>query len=69
MIVREFRRHVEIHDIAHIVAVDEQNAGATGNGLHTLEYRIGRRRRKDVADRNGVSEALADVAEETRLVP
>src|SRR5208337_663254 len=62
------RGHVEIHDVADIVAIHEQNAGAAGDRLHALENRIGRRRREDVADRDGVSEALADVAEKAGLV-
>ena len=69
MIARDLRRHVEIHDVADVVAVDKQNAGAAGDRLRALEDRIGRRRREDVADRDGVGEALADVAEEARLVP
>ena len=61
--------HVEVHDVAGIVAIHEQHAGAAAGGLRAFDDRIGRRRGEDVADRAGVGQPLADEAEEGRLVP
>ena len=61
-------RHVEIHDVAGVVAIHEQHAGAAVHGLRAFDDRIGRWRGENITDGAGVGQPLADVAEEGRLV-
>lgn len=39
----DFSRHLEVHHVAGIVAVDEEHSFASGRGLGALHDRIGRR--------------------------
>jgi len=65
---RHLGRHVEVHAVAGIVAVEEQHARAAIGRSSAGEDRIGRGRGKDVADRDGVGEPAPDQPREGRLV-
>ncbi len=55
-----FRGDVEIHRVASIVTVHEQNTFAATDGLDRLEDDIGRRRGEDVAANRCIGPAIAD---------
>src|SRR5690606_698859 len=65
---QQFGRHVEIHDVAGIVAIKEKNAGAAIGCKGSIHGWLRRRRSKDVADRAGVGQPLADIAQKGRLM-
>ena len=61
--------HVEVHDVAAVVAVEAQHAPCHPLAARmALGHFVGRRRGEDVADGAGVEQALADVAGEDRQV-
>ncbi len=64
----ERRRHREVHHVAVVVPIEEQDAVAAVDALPDLDDRRRRRRREHVAERRAVREARADVAEECGLV-
>ena len=62
--VEQLGRHVEVHDVAGVVAVEEQHARAGLDLLGDVVDLLGRRGLENAADAAAVEQALADVAEE-----
>ena len=62
-------RHLHIHVIAGIVPVKAGHARTTIGGAHGVKKTFRGRGRKNLADRNGIHHAVADIAEKRRLVP
>ena len=65
----EVARHVEVHHVATVVAVEAQDAGALVRGADRVGHLLGRGRGEDVADGAGVEQSLAHVAREDRQMP
>ena len=66
--VGHFRGHVEIEDVAGVVAVDVEHASALVDGLGDFEHLVRARRLKHPTDGATVEQSLAHVAEKKRQV-
>lgn len=66
--LRHFGRHLEIHDIPDIVAIDEEDAFA-GGGLGAFENWGRGRRGKDIPDGYRIGKPFSDIAQKTRFMP
>ena len=66
--LRHLARHVEVHAVAAVIAVEAQHAGAAVRLPDRLAAAGDGRTFEDVADRAGVEQALADIAGEQRQV-
>ena len=56
--------HVEVHDVAAVVAIEAENASAAVDGVHAFKHEIDAGRGKDLADGAGIEQAAADIAGE-----
>jgi hypothetical protein len=56
--------HIEVHDIAAIVPVEPENAGASVGGPHCDRHFIRGRRSKNIADGASVEQSSTDVSGE-----
>ena len=57
--LEQVARHVEVHDVAAVIAVEAEHAGAAVRGAHGAGHLLGRGRGEDVADGAGIEQALA----------
>ena len=62
------RGHVEIHDVAGVVAVEQHHAGATVDGTHGVHDLLGTRRGEDVADGGCIGKTPPNIACKRRLM-
>lgn len=61
-------RHIEIHDIAAIIAVEPQDAGAGVGRANGDCHLVGGRRGEYIANRAGIEQTIADIDGKDRQV-